>query len=68
MKAEPEYRESFTETIPKGGASPADAFDAGICALLAIKYHVGKELFGLPNLTGPEGITEDYSEGWIYHI
>ena len=56
------------QLIPSGVETKSDAFDAAICALLALSYGLAGKSPLLPELVGPPSSWDkENSEGWIYY-
>jgi len=61
--------QAIADLIPEGVELGTDAYDAAICAVLALAYAADGMVEGLPRLCGPQ--TDDpviEEEGWIYYL
>jgi len=59
---------NMIKMIPSEVKVNSDAFDAAICALVALAYGLAGKSSLLPELVGPpSGWNKENGEGWIYY-
>jgi predicted nuclease with RNAse H fold len=61
--------EPFKTLLPDSVSAGTDAYDAALCAIMALAYGAADAFAELPNLVHPKQIDEDIKEeGWIYYF
>jgi predicted nuclease with RNAse H fold len=64
-----EVKSPLKELLPKNIPYPSDAYDAAICAIMAVAYGADGKFLQLPKLVHPpDHLDSVIKEGWIYHF
>ncbi|CDX02977.1 Hypothetical protein DPCES_3090 [Desulfitobacterium hafniense] len=64
-----EAKDPIKQLLPSNLQTGTDAYDAAICAIMAIAYGAEGRLRNIPKLIEPPTISEAImAEGWIYHL
>lgn len=64
-----EAKQPIKELLPIDLPHGTDAYDAAICAIMAVAYGADGRYANLPKLVGPpNGLNSVIVEGWIYHL
>ena len=64
-----EVKSPLKELLPKNIPYPSDAYDAAICAIMAVACGANGKFLQLPKLVHPpDDLDAVIKEGWIYHF